>query len=68
MTRAALCAAVAVLVGGCSSSVGPVVKDVRFAPDGSLVLETCDLTISPGVGSPDLSLEDCKTEKRAPPR
>jgi hypothetical protein len=52
----------ALACAACTSRAGPVVKDVRYASDGRLVVERCDLvlTYAPFQNVPDLSLEDCR--------
>jgi hypothetical protein len=53
----------ALACAACTSRAGPVVKDVRYASDGRLVVERCDLilTYAPFQYVPEPSFEDCRT-------
>lgn len=46
----------------CTSTFGPVVSDVRYAPDGTLVVERCDVELiyAPFKYVPDGSLQNCR--------
>lgn len=45
----------------CTSRAGPIVRDVRYGPDGRVVVERCNLvlTYAPFQYVPDPSFEDC---------
>ncbi len=51
----------------CTSRAGPIVRDVRYAPDGKVVVERCDLVLTyvPFQYVPDPSFEGCHI---GPPR
>jgi hypothetical protein len=54
----------------CASRVGPVVTDVRYAPDGRLLVERCDLVLTyvPFQYVPDPSFENCTARSPRSPQ
>ena len=51
---------------GCTTDLGPVVRDVHVAGDGRLELERCNVHGSYSFYVTRLSYTDCRTETRAP--
>ncbi len=64
--RLAIAATLLACGSGCTSTVTPIVTNVQYAQDGSLLVRSCDLTISPGAFHPDLTLEECHTDRHMP--
>ena len=67
MNRIRIAIALGALTTGCTSTVSPIVTRVDFAQDGALIVRSCELTISPGAFHPDLSLDECRTERHPAP-
>jgi hypothetical protein len=54
----------ALVLCSCSTTVGPVVRDVQLAPDGSTIVDRCSLRMTTlpflvAVIAPKLSYRDC---------
>jgi hypothetical protein len=60
---------VALACAACTSRAGPVVTEVRYAPDGRIVVERCDLVLTyvPFQYVPDPSFENCRSGPPKPP-
>ena len=65
MFRVATVILAAVLLFGCTSSIGQLVKNVYFDNDGNLVVEKCHISLNQGTDS--LSADNCTTEKHKVP-
>ena len=68
LVRPLLVASMAMASTACTSTVGPVVRDVRYAPDGSIVVERCDLELTYAAFKyvPDASFENCRNGAPGP--